>query len=159
MTECLSEKVLNVIRWEIRKQEYINTMKEISLMQTIFKDIDEKYFKIPGYIQHFSVNQFIVHLYSELGISILVHHLRSKSPVSLYLDATGGVVSKIPEQPKPVLYYALTLPGNAGRDAPPLPICEMLSNEALSTTNHILAHAIHFAFIKVHPNKNSPGRN
>lgn len=128
-------------------------------MQTIFKDIDEKYFKIPGYIQHFSVNQFIVHLYSELGISILVHHLRSKSPVSLYLDATGGVVSKIPEQPKPVLYYALTLPGNAGRDAPPLPICEMLSNEALSTTNHILAHAIHFAFIKVHPNKNSPGRN
>jgi len=32
-----------------------------------------------------------------------VHHLQTKSPVSLYLDATGGVVSKIPEQPKRVL--------------------------------------------------------
>ncbi|XP_048017998.1 uncharacterized protein LOC125249699 [Megalobrama amblycephala] len=129
MTECLSKKVLKVIRSEIRKQEYINTMKEIFLMQTIFKDIDERYFKLPGYIQHFGMNSFSVHLYTELGINILVHHLQSRSPVCLYLDATGGVVSKIPEQPNPVLYYALTLPGNAGRDAPPLPICELLSND------------------------------
>ncbi|KAL0149037.1 hypothetical protein M9458_055652, partial [Cirrhinus mrigala] len=49
-------------------------------------------------------------------------------PVSLYLDATGGVVSKIADQPKRILYYSLTLPGK-GRDTPPLPICEMLSNE------------------------------
>ncbi|KAG1959341.1 hypothetical protein F2P79_007101 [Pimephales promelas] len=64
----------------------------------------------------------------ERGIGILVHHLQSKSPVSLSLDVAGGVVSKIPEQPKRVLYYALALPGKA-RDAPPLPVCEMLSND------------------------------
>ncbi|KAI2645148.1 ORF V: Enzymatic polyprotein [Labeo rohita] len=39
-------------------------------------------------------------------------------PVSLYLDATGGVVSKIADQPKRILYYSLTLPGK-GWDTPP----------------------------------------
>lgn len=48
--------------------------------------------------------------------------------MSLYLDATGGDVSKIPDQPKRVLYYALALPGKP-RDASPLPILEMLSND------------------------------
>ncbi len=75
-------------------------------------------------------------MYTELGISILVDHLRSRVPVSLYLDATGGVVSKIADQPKLILYYSLTLPGR-GRDAPPLPICEMLSNEH-SVTMYLL---------------------
>ncbi len=48
--------------------------------------------------------------------------------MALYLDATGGVVSKIPDQPKRVLYYAIVLPGKNG-DASPLPVCEMLSND------------------------------
>ncbi|KAL0199342.1 hypothetical protein M9458_007882, partial [Cirrhinus mrigala] len=94
----------------------------------IIKMCDSNFYDMPGYIQHFQVNPFGAHLYTEVGLSILVHHLREKKPVSLYLDATGGVVSKIPEQSKRVLYYALTLPGR-GRDAPPLPVCEMLSNE------------------------------
>ncbi len=40
------------------------------------------------------------HLYTEYVISILVHHLQSRPPVFFYLDATGGVVLKIPEQLK-----------------------------------------------------------
>ncbi len=48
--------------------------------------------------------------------------------MALYLDATGGVVSKIPDQPKRVLYYAIFLPGKNG-DASPLPVCEMLPND------------------------------
>ncbi|KAL1268625.1 hypothetical protein QQF64_033988 [Cirrhinus molitorella] len=40
----------------------------------------------------------------------------------------GGVITKIPEQSKRLLIYALTLP-QRGRDAPPLPVCKMLSNE------------------------------
>ena len=69
-----------------------------------------------------------IHLYTETGLSILVHHLRMKKPVSLYLDATGGVVSKPPEDKRRVLYYAMALPGH-GQDAPPLPVTEMISNE------------------------------
>lgn len=130
MSECLNKDVLKAISYEMRKKEYIHPdiLKEIYLMQTILKECDTKYFSIPGYIQHFTVDPFMVHMYSELGMSILVHHLRSRLPVSLYLDATGGVVSKIPDQPKCVLYYALILPGN-GPNTPPLPVCEMLSND------------------------------
>ncbi|KAG9260553.1 hypothetical protein AMEX_G256 [Astyanax mexicanus] len=101
---------------------------EIHLTQTIMKECDTKFYKMPGYIQHYQVNPFGVHMYSETGISILVQHLRRKDPVTLYLDATGGVVSKIPNQAKRVLYYSLTLAGK-GRDAPPVPVCEMLTNE------------------------------
>ncbi|KAA0724108.1 hypothetical protein E1301_Tti019644 [Triplophysa tibetana] len=130
MSECLNKNVLSVIRHEMRKKEYIHPdiLKEISLMQTILQECDTKYFSLPGYIQNFTVNPFMVHMYSELGISILVHHLRSRLPVSLYLDATGGVVSKIPDQTKCVLYYALILSGK-GPHTPPLPVCEMLSND------------------------------
>ncbi|XP_060780100.1 uncharacterized protein LOC132888110 isoform X2 [Neoarius graeffei] len=45
----------------------------------------------------------------------------------LYLDATGGVVQKLPNQSKRVLYYALVLPG-AGKDKPPLPVAELVTN-------------------------------
>lgn len=130
MSECLNKKVLKVIGSEMRKKESIHSdiFLEIYLLQTLLKECGTKFFRIPGYIQLFSMNPFIVHLYTECGLSILVHHLRSRSPVALYLDATGGVVSKIPEQAKCVLYYAVVLPGN-DRDAPPLPICEMLSND------------------------------
>ncbi|XP_078024990.1 uncharacterized protein LOC144463675 [Epinephelus lanceolatus] len=38
------------------------------------------------------------------------------------------VMLKVPGQTKKVLYYSLTLPGG-GPNAPPLPVCEMLTNE------------------------------
>lgn len=57
----------------------------------------------------------------------LLLHLSRKAPVSLYLDATGGI-STIPDQNQRVWYYALMLPG-PGKDAPALPVCGMLSNE------------------------------
>ncbi|CAM4575269.1 unnamed protein product [Leuciscus chuanchicus] len=85
MSECLNKKVLKVIGSEMRKKEALHSdvMMEIYLMQTLLKECDTKYFKVPGYIQLFSMKPFIVHTYNELGLSILVLHLRSKSPVSL----------------------------------------------------------------------------
>jgi len=92
------------------------------------KECDTNYRHLPGYIQNFQVDPFSCHMYTEKGISILVTHMRKKSPVTLYLDATGTVVSKIAEQKKRVLYYALILAGQ-GHGAPPLPVAEMLSND------------------------------
>ena len=81
-----------------------------------------------GYIQHLQVDPFGVHLYMDAGINILVEHLKQPTPVTLHLDATGGVVSKIPNQKKRVLYYALVLPG-MGKDKPPVPISELITNQ------------------------------
>lgn len=131
---------------------------EMQRTQRIIKVCDSNFYDMPGYIQHFQVNPFGTHLYTEVGLSILVQHLGEKRHVSLYLDATGGVVSKIPEQSKRVLYYALTLPGR-GRDAPPLPVCEMLSNEHSIPPTDILAYAVSAEIDKVHQAQSSKGRN
>ena len=92
------------------------------------KECDPKFHKMPGYIQHFQVDPFGVHMYTETGISIVVQHLRKKTPLTLYLDATGNVASKVPSQTKRLLYYCLTPPGD-GQNAPPLPVCQMLTSE------------------------------
>lgn len=42
------------------------------------------------------MDPFGLHMYTETEVSILVQHLRKKTPVTLYLDATGNVVSKVP---------------------------------------------------------------
>lgn len=110
------------------KRIHDDVLMEMYLTQNTMKECDTRFHRMPGYVQHFQIDPFGVHMYTETGLSIIVQHLRKKTPVALYLDATGNVTSKIPDQAKRVFYYALTLPG-AGRNAPPLPVCEMLTNE------------------------------
>lgn len=76
------------------------------------------------------MDPFGVHLYTEQGIAIFADHLRQSSPVTLFLDVTGGVVRRrrLPNQPKRVLYYALCLSGD-GKNKPPLPVSEMVTND------------------------------
>jgi len=126
----LNKKVLKVIGSELRKSKRIHDdmLIEMYLTQNIMKECDTKFHNMPGYIQHFQVDPFGVHMYTETGVSIVVQHLRKKTPLALYLDATGNVASKVPVQTKRVLYYSLTLPG-CGQNATPLLICEMLTNE------------------------------
>ena len=128
LSRSLSKNILKVIASELKKSKQLhnNVVLELSLTQDIIRECDS-HVNIPGYIQVLQMNPFAVHLSTEVGVSVLVNHLRSKKKVALYLDATGGVVRKIPGDNKRVFYYALTLPG-AGRDAPPLPVCELLSN-------------------------------
>lgn len=101
---------------------------EMYLTQSIIKECDSQFQKMPGYIKHLQLDPFGVHMYTETELSILVQHLRKRTPLTLYLDATGNVASKVPGQSKRVLYYSLTLPGG-GQNVPPLPVCEMLTNE------------------------------
>ena len=130
LTKSLNKNILRVIAAEVQKSRKLhdNVLLEMQLMQGIMRECDSSYYTMPGYVHHLQVNPLGIHLYTETGLSILVHHLRMKKPVSLYLDATGGVVSKPPEDKRRVLYYAMALPGH-GQDAPPLPVTEMISNE------------------------------
>lgn len=130
ITRSLNKNVLKVISSEIRKSKRIHAdvFMEMYLTQSIMKECDFQFHKMPGYIQHFQVDPFGVHMYTETGVSIVVQHLRKKTPLTLYLDATGNVASKVPGQTKRLLYYSLTLPG-CGQNVPPLPACEMLTNE------------------------------
>ena len=128
LTKSLNKNIFRVIAAEVQKSRKLhdNVLLEMQLMQDIMKECDSSYYIIPGYVHHLQVNSLGIHLYTETALSILVHHLRMKKPVSLYLDATGGMVSKPPEDKRRVLYCAL--PGH-GQDAPPLPVTEVISNE------------------------------
>jgi len=104
-----------------------NILLETQLTQSIIRATDTEFYNISGYVHNFQVDQFGAHLYTKTGMTILAHCLK-KSQVTLYLDATGSIISSLPKQKKKILYYALTLPGR-GRDAPPLPVSEMISSE------------------------------
>ncbi|KAK9978614.1 hypothetical protein ABG768_020358 [Culter alburnus] len=108
LTRSLNRDVLKVISSEVKKTASLhdNILLELHLTQQIIKECDTNFRHLPGYIQSFQVDPFCCHMYTEKGISILATHTR-KSPVTLYLDATGSV----------------------GHGTPPLPIAEMLTND------------------------------
>ena len=50
-------------------------------------------------------------MYTEKSFIILQNHLKGKTPVSLYLDATGSVIRKMDGMAKQPYYYALSVGG------------------------------------------------
>lgn len=79
-------------------QLHDNILLETQLTQSIIRECDTASYCTPGHVRHFQVDPFGAHLYMETGISILVNKLKQKSPVALYLDATGSVISQIPHK-------------------------------------------------------------
>lgn len=130
ISKCLTMDVLRVISSEVRKSKRLHddVIMEMILCQKIMKECSGTASQVAGYIQHLQVDPFGVHLYTDCGLRILAEHLKNSPPVTLHLDATGSVMSRIPNQSKIILYYAIVLPGK-GKDKPPLPVSELISNE------------------------------
>lgn len=130
ISRCLTMDVLRVISSEVRKSTRLHddVIMEMMLCQKIMKECSGTASQVAGYIQHLQVDPFGVHLYTDCGLRILAEHLKNSPPVTLHLDVTGSVMSWIPNQNKRILYYALVLPGK-GKDKPPLPVSELISNE------------------------------
>lgn len=128
ITRSLTKDVLKKISSEVKKSARLHNdiMLEVMLAQKIMRE-SSSHASSKGYLQHLQIDPFSVQLHTDTGIKILAEHLRRPLPVTLYLDATGGVVQKIPDQNKQVLYYALVLPG-MGKNKPPLPVTEMVTN-------------------------------
>lgn len=66
---------------------------ELMLTQKVIHEASSRE-SFKGYLQHLQIDPFALHLYTKGGLNILAEHLKS-SPVSLYLDATGGVAQNI----------------------------------------------------------------
>ena len=126
-TRSLTKDVLKTISSEVKKSARLHddVMLELMLTQKVIKE-SSSHASSKGYLQRLQIDPFAVHLQTDTGINILAQHLK-QTPTALYLDATGGVVQKIPDQNKRVLYYALVLPG-MGKDKPPLPVTELITN-------------------------------
>ncbi len=130
ISKCLTIFFLNTISSEFKKslRFHDNVVTELMITQKILRECDTGFFNFPGYNQHLQVDPFAVQMYTEQGMEILLSHLKDNHNTTLYLDATRGIVSKIPNQAKKVLYYALVLPRD-GSSKPPLPVTEMLTNK------------------------------
>ena len=128
ITRSMTKDVLKKISSEVKKSSRLHNdvMLELMLTQKVIRE-SSSHASFKGYLQHLQIDPFGLHLYTQGGLNILAEHLKKPSPVTLYLDATGSVVQKIPDQNKKVLYYALVLPG-MGKDSPPLPVTELVSN-------------------------------
>lgn len=85
MSRCFNKNVLKTIasEWEKKQCLHYDILMEMHLTQNILKETDTKYLKNPGYIQHFSVDPFGVHMFTETRINILVQQNEKKNPVPL----------------------------------------------------------------------------
>lgn len=130
ISKCLTMDVLRVISSEVMKSTRLHddVIMEMMLCQKIMKECSGTASQVAGYIQHLQVDPFGVHLYTDCGLQILAECLKNSPPVTLHLDARDSVMPRIPNQSKRILYYALVLPGK-GKDKPPLPVSEFISNE------------------------------
>ena len=92
-----------------------------------------------GYIKYLTKNPFSVILFSDLQVKLLNQVIKSKEN-RLYLDATGSVINKVPDQPSKVLYDALVVSGINAND-PLIPVARFISNR--HTVPDILIKELH----------------
>ena len=108
LTHLKSQECLRKVKAEIRTQNRFSNsyMEDIAATQQYYRDLlpDSP---IPGYIQYFVQDPFIVHMYGSKQIDLL--KLIKNSAIILNLDATGSLISKPPFCKNKIYYYALTL--------------------------------------------------
>lgn len=92
ITRGLIKDVLKKISSEVKKSSRLHDdmMLELMLTQKVIKE-SSSHASSKGYLQHLQTDPFGVVLHTDTGIKILAEHL-IRSPITLYLDATGGVV-------------------------------------------------------------------
>jgi hypothetical protein len=119
---ALRQMLHEVISSELEDRD---VFKEIDIISETLKDI------MPGgYIQYFAKKPLNVIMYTDAQISFL-HKLIKEKSAEMYLDATGSVVDKVPEQDSSVLYYALVVKGDGSN---PIYILEKKSSMYSKTT-------------------------
>ena len=123
LTHLKSQECLRKVKAEIRTQNRFSNsyMEDIAATQQYYRDLlpDSP---IPGYIQYFVQDPFIVHMYGSKQIDLL--KLIKNSAIILNLDATGSLISKPPFCKNKIYYYALTLQ-HPEYSISPVPVAEM----------------------------------
>ena len=121
-----TQDCLRQIKFEVNSSNrFSNDMvTDISATQEYYRNLlNEK--PIPGYVQYFVKEPFIIHLYTMQQIELL--KLLNKG-IILHLDATGSLISKPQSCTKPIYYYALTLQ-HPDYHTSPIPVAEMISSD------------------------------
>ena len=123
---CLTLPALHKLVSESRAAEYLtkDSLFEVKLFQEVYFELDrEKH--IPGFIQYFAQNPFMLHLYSR---DQLLLYLSTHGDRNLFFDATGSIIKRITGQNKPIYLYGLVMENPVKKRAA-IPLAEMVSND------------------------------
>ena len=127
LTHLKSQGCLRKVKSEIRTQNRFSNSYMVDIAAT------QQYYRyllpdspIPGYIQYFIQDPFIVHMYGSKQIDLL--KFIKNSAIILNLDETGSLISKPPFCKNKIYYYALTLQ-HSEYSISPVPFAEMISSD------------------------------
>ena len=147
LTACSTREALRKILSEDRGLSNLHdcVLQEIRIMQELYKDIHPSaMYTDGGFIQYFAVKPFKIHLFTDEQVQLYLDAFKT-GPVTLYLDATGSLINKVPGQPKHIFYYVLLL-ANPREGTSGIPVAEMLSNDQHSCEVwHMLARFLNAA--------------
>ena len=136
LTHLKSQECLRRVKSEIRSQNRFSNlyMDDIAATQQYFRYLlpDSP---IPGYVQYFVQDPFIVHMYTLKQIELL--KLLKHYAIQSNLDATGSLISKPPFCHNKIFYCALTIQ-HPEYSTSPIPVAEMISSD------HSTAEISHF---------------
>ena len=119
-----------------------NVIVECSILKDVYSEQDKTSKIIKGFVQNISFRPFIIHMYCEEQLRILIRSIKTGS-CTLHIDATGKIVENIPDQQKRVYYYTIVLP-NPKVGKPPIPVAEMISNSHdTPDLTHFFARVVH----------------
>ena len=136
LTYLKSQDCLRRVKSELKSKTRFSDsyMEDISTTQQYFRYLIPES-SIPGYVQYFVQDPFIIHMYTYKQVELL--KLFKNSRLVLYLDATGSLISKPPSCLNKIFYYALTLQ-HPEYSTSPIPVAEMISSD------HSTAEISHF---------------
>jgi hypothetical protein len=108
---------------ELMNEELMDrdVFREVDIVSQIVED-----FMGGEYLRYQAKKPFGALLYTDTQVKLFSDEIR-KGTGALFLDATGSVISKLPDQSAPVFYYAAVTKGMKPND-PPIPIVEFITN-------------------------------
>ncbi|KAI6648569.1 hypothetical protein LOD99_8049 [Oopsacas minuta] len=119
--ECLRQIKTEAISFNRFSNDLIT---DISITQDYYRNLlSEK--PIPGYIQYFVKEPFIMHLYMKRQIEVLKYLTKD---IVLHFNATGSIIRKPQFFTKSIYYYSLTLQ-HPDYHITPIPVAEMISSD------------------------------
>lgn len=109
---------------DLDKDVIIDLVKTKKMLEEAFPDNE-----VPGYLQtiQFLETKIVLFSYKQMH---LLEILKQKGPVSLFLDATSGLVRPLGTiyGTKPVYLYTILLPAPVANQTP-VPACKMLTSD------------------------------
>ena len=138
LTQSQYNLTLSQVKYEIKSESCFSNVytDDVAATQQIFRCLlpDPP---MPGYVQYFVQDLFIIHMYSYKQTKLL--KLMDRKDIVLNFDATGSLISKPPSCTEKIFHYSLTIQ-HPEFSSSPFPSTGMI----MISSDHSTAEMLHF---------------